>query len=636
MRIRSMIVAVSVAVSFFCSISLADFIMLSGTVVDSSDVVKPVKGVLVSIGHTLYRTTTDSLGQFSIEVPSTVKTMETRSLRRLTGQVTFNSRLNTIDVSRAPNVKTVSLFDLKGSRLFCTDFTKGSRIRSFPRYTSSISIVTITSNDNSQYSFRLSPFQAHSTFSLSNITGTLGKQAVQSAEAVKLLFHHDDFFPVERPVTSQAETFSIAMKPDPRHFVFDQTKIHEYHFTIAQSDSVYMEKNALKADDEKVFVPADFTFNDSVIGKVGIRFKGSQYYLLKQCFDSTGRLTDSAECLKISLKVKFNKYDDNLRFYSLKRLNMHGMSDDPSKMREMISYRIFRDMGVYASKTAYIKVYINGAFWGIHLAVEELDGRFTKSRWPEEGDGNLYKELWPSYHTEVEVRKKLATNNNPEDSADIKNMWNFCRRYIPQLTAANFKETTRQYMNIDYWLRYITVDRAIHNADGIMTWYYDTASGWSGNHNFYIYEDDGPQKKLWFIPWDLPGTLTKTDMIIDDYGVPEWNVKPSNCDSAYKIWSGDFALAPNCDPLLGATAEAMWPEFVATGEQLLSTCFTADRLQAMVDTYKELISPVIEKDPTVTSEVWEKGVEYLREAMPILNKGYDDYIHGKSGSGEAK
>jgi hypothetical protein len=625
--------AVSTIIFNFCSISLADSITLSGTVVDSSDGAKPVKGVLVSIGQTLYRTTTDSLGHFSIEAPSTVKIIETRSLRRLNGQVTFNSKLNTIDVSHATNAKTVSLFDLKGSRIFFADFTKGSSIRSIPRYSNSIGIMKITSGDNSCYSFRISTFQSQSTFKLSNVSNFRERQAAQGADSVKLLFRHDDYYPVQAPIISATGIYSISMKPDPRRFVFDPAKVYSYHFNVAPSDSIFMERNALKEQ----FVPADFTFNDSVIGKVGLRFKGSQYYLLKECFDSTGRLTDSAECLKVSLKVKFDKYNDSLRFYSLKRLNMHGMSDDHSKMREMISYKVFRDMGVYASRTAYIKVYINNAFWGTFLAVEELDGRFTNSRWPEkQGDGNLYKEIWPMYHTEVELRKGLVTNDKPEDSADVKNMWNFCRKYIPQLTAANFKSTTPPYMDINYWLRYITVDRAIHNADGIMTWYFDTITGWCGNHNFYIYEDEGPQKKLWFIPWDLPATLTKTDMIIDDYNVPDWNVKSANCDSAYKVWDGSFAHAPNCDRLLGTTAEAMWPEFVATGEQLLSTCFTTERLEAMVDTYKELISPAIEKDPTINFESWKKGVQYLRESMPIITKGYDDYIHGKISSGETK
>ncbi len=632
MRVKSLVMTVLMVIFCLCSFTFADSIKLSGSVVDSLDGAKPLNGVLVSIAHTLYRTTTDSLGHFSIEAPSSVKTIKISSLRKAIGQVTFNSRLNTVDVSHAPNVKTVALFDLKGSRLFSAEFTKGITIRSVPHYANNVGIVKITSSDNSCYSFRLSAFQSQSMFRISNISGTPERQAAQSIDSVKLLFRHDDYFPVQSLITSATGSYSISMSPDPKRYVFDPTKIYSYHFKVTPSDSIFMERNALKEQ----YVPADFTFNDSVIGKVGLRFKGSQYYLLKQCFDTTGRITDSTQCLKVSLKVKFDKYNDSLRFYSLKRLNMHGMSDDDNKMREMISYRVFRDMGVYASRTAYIKVYINDAFWGVFLAVEELDGRFTKSRWPEGGDGNLYKEMWPTYHTEVELRKGLETNDNPEDSADVKNMWNFCRRVIPQLTAENFKSSMKPYMDIDYWLRYITVDRAIHNADGIMTWYLDTTSAWCGNHNFYIYENEGPLKKLWFIPWDLPGTLTQKDMIIDDYNVPEWNVKPANCDTAYQIWVGDFARAPNCDPLIGTTAEAMWPEFVATGEQLLSTTFTAERLQVMVDTYKELLSPVIEKDPTVNFERWKKGVDYLRESMPVLNKGYDDYIHGKTESGEAK
>jgi spore coat protein CotH len=459
---------------------------------------------------------------------------------------------------------------------------------------------------------------------------TLITRSSQLNGSVKLLFRHDDFFPVETNITQLSENCTVSMKTDPRKTIFNPTQIHSYHFTIAAADSTFMEKNALKEQ----YVPADFTFNDSLIGKVGIRFKGSQYYLLKQCFDSTGRLLDDSICMKVSLKVKFNKYTDSLRLFSLKRLNLHGMSDDPSKMHEMISYKLFRDMGIYAPKTAYTKVYINGACWGVFIAVEELDGRFTQSRWPETGDGNLYKELWASYHTEKEILKTLETNDAPEDSASVKRMWNFGKA-ANYVTASNFKKTISPFMDINYWLRYITVDRAVHNADGIMTWYFDSVSGWSGNHNFYFYEEEGADGKFWLIPWDLPATLTRTDLIIDNFKVPEWNVKPQNCETAYPIWSKDLALAPNCDKLTGATAEAMWPDFVTIGEQFLASVFTTEHLQATVDTLASILSPAIEKDPTINFNWWKEHVDYLRKSMPILHSGYDAYLHGLTTPGDS-
>jgi hypothetical protein len=60
-------------------------------------------------------------------------------------------------------------------------------------------------------------------------------------------------------------------------------------------------------------------------------------------------------------------------------------------MREMFAYKLFRDMGIYTCRTVFVKVYINNVYRGLFTAVENIDGRFTKSRWPEYGDGNMYK-----------------------------------------------------------------------------------------------------------------------------------------------------------------------------------------------------------------------------------------------------
>ena len=162
-----------------------------------------------------------------------------------------------------------------------------------------------------------------------------------------------------------------------------------------------------------------------------------------------------------------------------------------------------------------------------------------------------------------------------------------------------------------------------------MTWYHDTLSNWTGNHNFYIYQEENPGGKIWLIPWDLPATLTKTDPIIDDFGVPEWNVAPETC-APMEIWSGSLAIAPHCDKLTGLLADALWDSFVPIGEQLDKTCFDSDHMKARIDRYAALVEPAIAQDPVIDLAKWKNEIRDLRVTMDILNKGFDDYIHGRT------
>jgi hypothetical protein len=124
-------------------------------------------------------------------------------------------------------------------------------------------------------------------------------------------------------------------------------------------------------------------------------------------------------------------------------------------------------------------------------------------------------------------------------------------------------------------------------------------------------------------------TLTKTDMIIDDLNVPEWNVKPKTCQSV-AIWGGQLGIPPHCDPLTGLTASTLWNQFIAVGDDFLKTVFNVKRMQSRIDTLKNLIDSVIAKDPRIDLDRWRGDVKDLRLTMGVLNKGFDDYIHDRT------
>jgi hypothetical protein len=97
------------------------------------------------------------------------------------------------------------------------------------------------------------------------------------------------------------------------------------------------------------------------------------------------------------------------------------MSYDDTKLRERLSYSLFNDFGVNTARTTYARLIINDEPPLLVLAVEAIDGRYTECRYPEAGDGDLFKELWPRPGmAEAAVLEALRTNDDPDDDPDAR------------------------------------------------------------------------------------------------------------------------------------------------------------------------------------------------------------------------
>ena len=73
------------------------------------------------------------------------------------------------------------------------------------------------------------------------------------------------------------------------------------------------------------------------------------------------------------------------RFFGLKRLQLHASINDPTLMRERLSYSLFREFGVPTVRQTYCTVKRVGAegdegdHLGVHILTEVLDGRWTRA-----------------------------------------------------------------------------------------------------------------------------------------------------------------------------------------------------------------------------------------------------------------
>jgi len=470
--------------------------------------------------------------------------------------------------------------------------------------------------------------------------GVITKLSKDAAVSERLIFRHDDYLPRDIDMTSSNTDMRVELKQDERSVVFDQSKVHEYRFTINSNDLNYMNTYGYREE----LKPAELKYNGSDIGKIGIRYKGSDY-TLPRCFGfqdgDTTRGSPRKTCDKISYKLKFTEYDKEKRFNGLKKVNLHAMTAqaEPTKMHEMLSYELFRDMGIHAPRTAYANVYVNNNLIGLFLAVEEIDGRFTKSRWPDYGDGNLYKEKWPKSADTKYYLDGLKTNNDPEDNPNVRKMVSYYNE-INNSNEQNYEQKLSPYMDFDYFLRYLVVDVAIKNWDGMRSWYIDHLGPGPINHNYYYYEEENPNGKIWLIPWDMDQALVERDTYFDAGGgmgfpgggfpgggggaLPQWNVSTTNCGGQQV---GQFRfMPPNCDKLIKLMANH-WNRYVQLGDLFLKDLFVSQRLNDKITKHSNLINNAVQQDPYIQQGTWTNGVNSLKNYLPNNISSFRSYLH---------
>lgn len=410
--------------------------------------------------------------------------------------------------------------------------------------------------------------------------------------------------------------------------VFSQEKILEYHITIDDellkdmqahgNDEVY--RNAsLKVLGEGI---------DETFSEVGFRFKGA--WSLHHCWDDNlGVRSYEGSCERLSTKIKFNKYDKDARLFGLKRLNLHAVMGDATKLRDRLSYSLFNDFGVVAPRTAHAKLYINNAFAGLVMAIEQVDGRFTHFRFPQGDDGNLFKELWPSPNVDENwALSRLKTNDAPEDNPDVSDFLNF-KDAIAASTKDTFSTQMTSWLDLDNILRYIAVDRAIRNWDGIMGFYSSDTS-----HNFYWYHDDGDANKFHLIPWDLDNTMGEFDMFMDPQlwcdalPVPDWNETPLNCDSRPICTDDSFSgvTPPRCDHFIDMLAQTQWTAFTKIGDELLSSVLSYQSMDQKITVWAAQIAETIDEDPLLDVAAWEQSVEQFRVTLKDAIYDFEKHI----------
>ncbi|MEN9507266.1 MAG: hypothetical protein RI958_3192 [Actinomycetota bacterium] len=405
--------------------------------------------------------------------------------------------------------------------------------------------------------------------------------------------------------------------------LFDQDSLHTFEIDLPADALERLDANPAA----EAYEVGRLTFDGEVVEPIGVRYKGSVGAFVG-CTASPSMLapTGPKTCTKLSMKLKIDWDDPDREFFGQRRIQLHAQNLDGTLMHERLGYWLFREMGVPAPRSTHARVIVNGEYLGVFALTEEIDGRFTRSRFSD-GTGNLYKEVWPirsdgSPRSEEDLLAGLETNEDEDPSAEI------ISSFAEALVAAPVDERVaviEQWTDIRTLLTTIVVDRAIRHDDGPLHWY---CMPECEPHNFYWYENP-TDRTVTLIPWDLDNAF---DALVPGSGVGSfisigdpWGSITNDCQP---FPFGAFNLPQRsaaCDPLLGALA-TLDDEFDQIRAALIEGPFSDERVNEQLDTWAEQITPAVAEaaaahDDAPRVEAWTASIETLKRALETSRAG---------------
>ena len=273
--------------------------------------------------------------------------------------------------------------------------------------------------------------------------------------------------------------------------IFVQNELTVIELELDEADK----QNLVFPDDpfQDIYYPATIHLRnsklDTIFGPVGIRIRGNT----------------SRSKYKKSFKIDFKEYGGE-QVYKLKKLNLKPNTNDPSMLREPISWIMYRNMNVPAARTSFVELFMNEEFMGVYQNVENIDDEFVDRRYGNE-NGNLYKCTYGAtldknldlYNNKI---IELKTNTEVNDRSKLVAFVNL----LNSTPGSNWETQLEAIFDVDNYLRQLAVESMIGHWDG-----------YSFNiNNYYLYENPETQK-IHYIPYDLDNTWG-IDWIGPDWG----------------------------------------------------------------------------------------------------------------------
>lgn len=203
---------------------------------------------------------------------------------------------------------------------------------------------------------------------------------------------------------------------------------------------------------------------------------------------------------KPAFKLRFDKYDARGRFLGQKKLTLNNMVEDPTMLREIFGYRLYREAGVKAPNVGYATVYLNDELKGLYAVVESIDDGFLRSNFADPS-GHLYE---GEYGCDLYADDVTGFEHEEGPEGDRRELAAFAEAAGGPADALFGPESP---LDMENFLSYLAVSAFIGDFDG-----------YRHSHNYRIYHE--PSIDRWyFVPWGIDRVFKKHNSIFESEGL---------------------------------------------------------------------------------------------------------------------
>jgi len=305
---------------------------------------------------------------------------------------------------------------------------------------------------------------------------------------------------------------------------------------------------------------ASITVDGTTLADVGVKKKG---------------FIGSLNTEKPSLKVKFDEYVPGLEYLGLEKLTLNNSNQDPSYLRQCLTYPLFAAAGVVVPRCNFAHVRVNGTDLGIYVHVESVDHKLTKRRFAD-GTGPLYEGSLSDFRTSW---VNTFDPKGPGDRADLMPI----TTVLETATDANLVAALAPHLDVDRFLTYWAMEIVTNHWDGYT----------NDKNNFFVYHDP-TSGRLEFMPWGVDATF-----------------QPNATFSGIGSTTGPVAVAAaGMLPYRLFAMPAMRQQFLDRQRVLLATLWSEPALLAEIARMEALIAPIVD---AVEGTAWHGAVNQVRQ-----------------------
>jgi spore coat protein CotH len=325
-------------------------------------------------------------------------------------------------------------------------------------------------------------------------------------------------------------------------------------------------------------VHATLQFDGASFSNVAARYKGNGTFLQARNSD------------KKSIKIDLNKYTKGQKLAGMTTLNLHNGVTDASYMNEALSFKLYRDAGLPAPRTAYARVNVSAGndpkdeYLGLYIMVENIDENFTKDYFKTKG-GALFKPVTPSLFEDLgddwaKYKQTFDPKGKPS-SEEIARVIETCR-FVTKSSNADFAARLGDYIDLDEFARYMAVTVYLSDLDGIL----------GPGQNFYLFLHPKTHK-FHFIAWDQDHS----------FGQMRGSQEDRERLSIMHPWQGNNSFLERVFKV-----EAFKKAYLAHMREFSETIFKPERFHHQVDQLAPILRDAIKKESSEKLERFESVV----------------------------